>query len=740
MEDDDEETIQLELAAIEARLKLRRLQAKKTKGGSQGVEKDNELRRSNQSPPSDTVSRFESSGRSQLSAKQTLARSRSVTQLEVPVSPERRSQTVQESRSPGRVTLGIDKGLTGKNVSLRKAPSVRTQTPLQLMQAKYPQTTQPKTFNERMAESRGEDKENMARKERMERLRQQRSTGFDVQREELAKLKKDFANDETPQVADHSSSLRSGNGFSREEILKAANRTPTGLVHRKDTISGFHYSSEYKSAKSVTKVASQRGSSRSKPSSSSRPPTAQALRSPPPTPSSDPFLDSAKGSPCTSLFDSVSSTHLSRRTLPEDYISRLLDSKTPQLIPDLLRTIKSPDYDLPPSLVESDFVVFGIIASKSSPMAHKVYHHTRPAADLTSTAEAEAADRNERGKYIVFTLTDLKWTIDLFLFGTAYTRFWKLTPGTLVAILNPNIMPPKHGQEDSGKFSLTLNSGDMTVLEIGVAKDLGWCDAKRKDGKECGGWVDKRKTAFCEWHVEAKVEQGKRGRMEVNSASVGSGRGGWGGGRSNGKEGLRQGKKDGLRKEGVQWDRETQSKYYIAPGPAGGARRADSEHQGLSRGVFGLDADGDVERGGGKEERTRRRLAKLEKERDVAKRLGEGGKGTGAEYLRLRSDRSESTYLSSTRKESGSAYQDVPEELDAGKLGLLGNKAKTVHLSPLKRKYRALGDDEGGSAWKKTRFVTPKGIRVAGRESLGMETDAKDNEDDDDLDIIMDVI
>ena len=730
----------MQLAAIEARLKLKRLQAKRVKAGLQDEIKDNDVRRRELSPPADTISRFEATDRVQSRVKQKSARSKSTTRLEVPVSPERRSQPVRESRSPGRVVLGIDKGLTGKNVSLRKAPSMRTQTPLQADERTiYPQTTRPKTFNERMAESRGEDKENNARKERIERLRRQRSTGFGVQREELDKYKREFAKGEAPQLV-HNASSREEKGFSREEILRTASRAPSGLVHRKETLSGANNSSRYSSARSATKVAAQQSSSRSKSSLSSHFSNAHAFRSPPPTSSPDPFLDTAKEPPSASLFDPISSTHLSRRNLPEAVVSRLLDSKNPQLIPDLLRTIKSPDYELPNSLIESDFVVFGIIASKSSPKSHKGYHHTKSTADLTSTAEAEAADRNERGNYIVFTLTDLKWTIDLFLFGMAYTRFWKLTPGTLIAILNPTILPPKHGQEDTGKFSLALNSGDETVLEVGVSKDLGWCDAKRRDGKECGGWVDKRKAAFCEWHIEAKVERGKRGRMEVNSATSGSSRGIWGGGRG----GSRGGEKgDGLKKEGPQWDRETQSKYYIAPGPAGGIKRGDSEHPGLSRGIFGLDADEDLERGGGKEERTRRRLAKLEKERDVAKKLGEGGKGTGAEYLRLRNERSKGNCLSSGNKEPSSVQPDASAEVDAGQLGLLGNKAKVIHLSPLKRKYRALGGDDEGSAWKKTRFVTPKGIRVAGRESLGMNADAKgedEDEEDDDLDIIMDVI
>lgn len=177
--------------------------------------------------------------------------------------------------------------------------------------------------------------------------------------------------------------------------------------------------------------------------------------------------------------------------------------------------------------------------------------------------------------------------------------------------------------------------------------------------------------------------------MEVNGMSAPYAPGGKSRGRIGFWEsgGVKEGKGG---KEGGQWDRETGSRYFIGPGNA--------------------TADEGFERG--KEERIRKRLAERQREKEIARQLGQGGNGMGGEYLRLRHE--------------ASSTQHVPSkaETDAATLGLLGNKAGDVHLSPLKRK---MGAGEGTGTRKKTRFVTAKGIRDAG-ESVTMV--------DDELDII----
>ena len=200
--------------------------------------------------------------------------------------------------------------------------------------------------------------------------------------------------------------------------------------------------------------------------------------------------------------------------------------------------------------------------------------------------------------------------------------------------------------------------------------------------------------------------------MEVNGMSAPYAPGGKKGGRTGFWGGGSKGKKDeGLVKEGAQYDRGSGSKYFIAPTTLGPGRSAASL----------LDAEGGpLERGGSKEERVRKRLAEREREREIARRLGEGGNGLGGEYLRLKHDGAGSAMGDADLSRQG------PEMAHAGSLGLLGNKARDVHLSPLKKRKGEMSED---GVRKKTRFVTAGGVKEAGRESLGGVVDEEDELD-----------
>ena len=202
-------------------------------------------------------------------------------------------------------------------------------------------------------------------------------------------------------------------------------------------------------------------------------------------------------------FDTFSQHHLSRRILPHTTLSRALQQKTISLLPDLLKTIVSPAYE--PPECDGDWVIMGIISAKSDPRQTTKTHNASKINDPTSGGD----------KYMVMTLTDLKWDIELFLFGAGFERFWKVGVGTVVAILNPGVMRPRNA--DSGKFSLTLNSSDDTLLEIGTARDLGFCKSVKRDGKNCGAWVDKRRMEHCAFHCEMAVKKTAGNRMELNN-------------------------------------------------------------------------------------------------------------------------------------------------------------------------------------------------------------------------------
>lgn len=339
-------------------------------------------------------------------------------------------------------------------------------------------------------------------------------------------------------------------------------------------------------------------------------------------------------------------------------------------MPRLLATVKGPDYE-PPD-VEADIVVLGVIASKSTP------RNTKSGPKTASTADPDD-DGPNKSKFMVLHLTDFKWEIDCFLFGTAFTSFWKLTPGTLVAILNPGIMPPR--DKRTGKFSLKLGSSEDTILEIGNSRDLGFCKSVKKDGQECGSWIDKRKTEFCDFHVYLQVEKAKRGRMEVNTMT------GFGKGLS-GKNGARP------EESNRRYDSYLKETMYVLPKHLSGintAKRLDHDEDALNRGMS-------------REELHRRRLADKERERELAEKLGRVGGKAGGEYMKVKAG-GESGKPDSRSKPGNNAFDnpfhqrsaDAPEPLDAASLGLLGKRATDVTLSPVKRKRTAASATTAGS-------------------------------------------
>lgn len=716
-DDDDEETLQLQLQEIQARLKLKALQKK----AKQSSDTDNEHNRAGSAPLGRANSAAANRAQSRISdlREERLRISKSQTSVHVPVSPIRRAQPVEPSRSPGRVLLGIDKGLKGSDISLKRAPSLRTTQEdlngpyLQKSRSQestrnaktFTNPTQDRTysFSERMAAMRTNETE---RQERDIRIKKARSTAFDIDHQKLQQFKDAVV--ELPPAACPAPA------FSRDEVLNAFNK-PSSSMPRSKTIPNLR-----SAVRGMNNTSSRNTPIDTEVSHTLRNATTQKRAAAENNTPPNEVTDSE-----ASQFEPFSSIHLSKRIIPHKELTRILKGKRTFVVPDLLRIVKGPDFSGPE--IEEDIVLFAVIASKSDPIAHQ----NNPRND-------------KRGKYLIVNLTDLKWELDLFLFGSAFDKFWKLTVGTIIAILNPGFMAPKRGMEATGKFSLTLNSDADTILEVGSARDLGFCKSIRKDGKTCDTWVDKRHTEFCDYHVNMTLEKTHSKRMEVNTMTFGKGRG------KGGKSGERKYNSQDMtgfldpRKEAENknkiYDRESHSQIYI--GKRTTANLLDD-----------VDFDADAfHRGSTKEERVHRRIQAQEKERELAKKLGEIGGGLGADYMRKRNP-------SRIEQNCGSSATEEPPP-DAAALGLLSGKGKDVQLSPIKRKRantlsstsavgwgnnltKELGRMKNGESLqpvkKKTRFVTEKGIREAGRESLGGEAaKATINDDDDDLDIVRD--
>ncbi|CAG8179529.1 unnamed protein product [Penicillium salamii] len=744
MEEEDEETLQLQLAEIKARLRLKKLQ-QKNRGRSSSILEEDESRPSSAISPSRTE-RAEDRNPAQRSPKKLIKRT-SNDEIQVPASPTRREIPANDPISPRRYVMGIDKGWKANDVSLKRPPITRpdprpsshlgfrdgaTPRANDLFSAR-PQTSPAggglnriKSFSERMAEGRAAEKAEKSRLERAEQIQASRSSAFQVDKSELETFKAAAADQKyVPPSA--SKWDRQTESFSREDVLRSMGQSRPSGLHRSNTTPNLRRTEGGDHTERQSHLHRRTNTTEEETGSFQNPGQSD---------------DTLMKAPDSSKFESYSSLHLSNRVLPHSFLSRTLAEKKVLRIPDLLKSVKAPAFELPEE-IDGDFVVFGIVAAKSDPKNIK----------STGNATAKSQDPyddglNNSGKYMVITLTDLKWTVDLFLFDTAFPRYYKVSEGTLIAILNPTIMPPPKHKLDTNRFSLSLSSSDDKVLEIGYARDIGFCKAVRKDGKTCQSWVDGRKTEFCDFHIDIQVRRTQGQRAGINADS-GMGPGGRSGPRTGffGEGAKRGGRgsasKQGLKHNGPQFDFASQSHYYVAPSKnrgtgrtsynplAGSAARLD----GYDDPFVSLGTGGRVE---SKEEKMRRRLAAQQKERDITQKLVAGRVGgVGAEYLRTRAGNETPNKATTPSTPAVPRSPPDPNGIDLTTFG----KAKNVRLSPMKRAH----GKPHGSGVKKTRFITSKGIREAGRESLGAPAESTpsgrrmvidDDDDDDELEFI----
>ncbi|PHH71533.1 hypothetical protein CDD82_6456 [Ophiocordyceps australis] len=691
-DDDDEETLQLKLEAIKARLRLKKLQNAKSKDKNPGQKSTRETSRQ--------------STRTNDTAKPDAAHGTAGVNIEVPASPVRPAKDAQQQQqSPSRVLLGIDKGLKAKDISLKRAPPQAGARGGKSSFSAAPSSSSDapriQSFSERLATARAEE---VARERRQHQARKARSGAFGIGKEELETYKQSAV--DIPREAEKAPV------FTRDEIVSDCKTSFDSQLPRSSTAPNLTWSMSFGSKTSTDAEST--------------------------------------GPDKTSSFEPYSCFHLSRRILPHRVLARHVSGKKTLNIKELLRDVKSPNYSLPD--VEQDIVIFGIVASKSEPRAHK-------------RVEAKnGVQAGDRGKYMVMTLADLDHEVDLFLFNTGFARFWKLTEGTVVAILNPGVMPPPPGRQDTGRFSLTINSDADTILEIGMARDLGFCKSVKKDGQVCNAWVNQRRTHYCEYHSNEAIRKQKSTRIEMNSAGFG-------------RQDTRHNR--GSRKAGEA--RKTRG--------AGNYDWETKSHWFASRSFSAADLlDGKDRTPADAQERKaflRRSLAAKEKERSMMKKLGRVGNAAGREYMahgEKQQQRAAAGHASSKGQDAavpgGHDASDKAQLASLG-LGLANNKARQIHLSPVKRKraessrtsssvssnnnnakgsgygwghnlrdkLSSMRDGGGAGAGgggdskrdqgsrspvrKKTRFVTDKGIREAGRESLGTDLAANDGDDDD---------
>ncbi|GLJ04681.1 hypothetical protein SUGI_0001200 [Cryptomeria japonica] len=106
-------------------------------------------------------------------------------------------------------------------------------------------------------------------------------------------------------------------------------------------------------------------------------------------------------------------------------------------------------------------------------------------------------------------------TISLFLFGDAYTRHWKESPGSILSIFNAKVRREDKGNE----FSLSVFAVDQ-IVKLGTSVDYGLCKAKRKDGMPCTMIINRSRGSYCQYHVAATRQKYTTKRAELSGGNL----------------------------------------------------------------------------------------------------------------------------------------------------------------------------------------------------------------------------
>lgn len=130
-------------------------------------------------------------------------------------------------------------------------------------------------------------------------------------------------------------------------------------------------------------------------------------------------------------------------------------------------------------------------------------------------------------KYLQLKVGDFDHSVDVMLFGPAFTRFWKLRPGEIVVILNPRIKRMK------GAPLVSVGEDLHSILEVGSAKHFGYCDSATKSGL-CKHVVDVSRSRLCSYHEEQKYRGLRMELQGVAARKPGQGQGLMAGARKNG--------------------------------------------------------------------------------------------------------------------------------------------------------------------------------------------------------------
>ncbi|KAL6435465.1 hypothetical protein ACFW04_005441 [Cataglyphis niger] len=144
--------------------------------------------------------------------------------------------------------------------------------------------------------------------------------------------------------------------------------------------------------------------------------------------------------------------------------------------------------------MHNDWVIAGVLINKSA---------TRTSQKGTSYCIWKISDLSD----------DLK-TVSIFLFSNAYKQLWKTITGSVIGILNPNVLENK---DNIDQASLSIDN-PQKLMVFGRSKDMGKCKSIKKNGEPCTAIVNTSRCEYCVYHVKQEYKKCAR-RADLQSSN-----------------------------------------------------------------------------------------------------------------------------------------------------------------------------------------------------------------------------
>ncbi|KAF9182825.1 hypothetical protein BGZ51_004405 [Haplosporangium sp. Z 767] len=135
-------------------------------------------------------------------------------------------------------------------------------------------------------------------------------------------------------------------------------------------------------------------------------------------------------------------------------------------------------------------------------------------------AKSKSRMTTKKVPYCHFQLCDLRRSaINVFMFRDAMKKHHEtLQVGDVIALLNPQVVIQA---EHSRTLGVKVEHPDC-LLVIGIASDFGRCEAVKKNGEDCGAILDRRASAYCNYHIMlvANKRRNQRGGLIAGTSSI----------------------------------------------------------------------------------------------------------------------------------------------------------------------------------------------------------------------------